>query len=139
LLGMTTAVAGPLCWRDFHPLERQLDSLHHKYEPDMDSNRSAMIRMRTRNSVSTFGPRTDAYLGEAASSVPPGRTAKAATDRPKMTKESPSARMFPIATVQWPNPPAVTHRTGKRNPTNEIEAVTSLCVGNPRQRPLGHS
>jgi hypothetical protein len=25
---MTTAVAGPLCWRDSHPLERQLASLH---------------------------------------------------------------------------------------------------------------
>ena len=28
LLGMTTAVAGPLRWWDSHPLERQLDSLH---------------------------------------------------------------------------------------------------------------
>ena len=28
LLDMTTAVAGPLCWWDFHPLEWQLDSLH---------------------------------------------------------------------------------------------------------------
>jgi hypothetical protein len=27
-LDMTTAVAGPLCWRDSHPLERQLASLH---------------------------------------------------------------------------------------------------------------
>jgi hypothetical protein len=28
LLDMTTAVAGPLCWWDFRPLEWQLDSLH---------------------------------------------------------------------------------------------------------------
>ena len=28
LLDMTAAVAGPFCWRDSHPLERQLDSLH---------------------------------------------------------------------------------------------------------------
>ena len=27
-LDMTTAAAGPLCWRDSHPLERQLASLH---------------------------------------------------------------------------------------------------------------
>src|SRR6202011_4718421 len=28
LLGMTTTVTGLLCWRDFHPLEWQLASLH---------------------------------------------------------------------------------------------------------------
>jgi hypothetical protein len=33
LLDMTTAVAGPLCWWDFHPLERQLDSLHQTSQP----------------------------------------------------------------------------------------------------------
>ena len=31
LLDMTAAVAGPFCWRDSHPLERQLDSLHHRF------------------------------------------------------------------------------------------------------------
>ena len=28
LLGITTTASGLLCWRDFHPLERQLASLH---------------------------------------------------------------------------------------------------------------
>src|SRR6516165_6349075 len=28
LLDMTTTASGLLCWRDFHPLERQLASLH---------------------------------------------------------------------------------------------------------------
>jgi hypothetical protein len=32
-LGITTTVTGLLCWRDLHPLEWQLASLHGHFEP----------------------------------------------------------------------------------------------------------
>jgi len=31
LLGITTTATGLLCWRDFHPLEWQLASLHQNH------------------------------------------------------------------------------------------------------------
>jgi Transposase DDE domain group 1 len=50
-LGMTTTVTGLLCWRDLHPLEWQLASLHEnrikECQIDMFADRTPAATMRT--------------------------------------------------------------------------------------------
>ena len=64
LLGMTTAVAGPFCWRDSHPLERQLESLHQISAPHaafalwVGARPSDLVVSRPHHVYCCYGPVT---------------------------------------------------------------------------------
>ena len=82
LLGMTTAVAGPLCWRDLHPLERQLASLHQHSPP------SGPLRL-TWAGLSPAGSHQLAAgafaVGTRVTSRPPGRAGRSPASRSHRT------------------------------------------------------